>query len=61
MGMTREVRKAKAYLSRLLKSNGYPTYAKILGKFDVNYTNDPNTVAYMEPGKGKIVINRGAI
>ncbi len=58
MGMTREERKAKAYLQRLLRTNGYPTYAKILEKFDVNYTSDPNAVAYMEPSTGRIVINR---
>jgi hypothetical protein len=59
MGMTREERKAKYYLERLLRSNGYATYAKILDRFDVNYTSDPNSVAYMLPGKGVIVINRG--
>ena len=59
MGMTKEERRAKDYLCHLLKTNGYPTYAKILDKFDVNYTSDPNTVAYMEPGKGRIVMNRG--
>lgn len=59
MSMTREERKAKAYLQRLLRTNGYPTYAKILDRFDVNYTSDPNAIAYMVPGQGKIVINRG--
>ena len=57
--MTREERRAKDYLMHLLRSNGYPTYARILDKFDINYTSDPNTVAYMEPGKGRIVMNRG--
>lgn len=58
MGMTREERKAKSYLMRLLRTNGYPTYAKILDRFDLNYTSDPNSIAYMLPGKGVIVINR---
>lgn len=58
MSMTREERKAKSYLVRLLRTNGYPTYAKILDRFDLNYTNDPNAIAYMLPGKGVIVINR---
>lgn len=56
--MTAEERKAKSYLIRLLRTNGYPTYAKILDKFDVNYTNDPGAIAYMLPGKGVIVLNR---
>ena len=59
MGMTAEERKAKHYLRQLLNSQGYPTYARILDKFDVNYTNNPNVVAYMEPNKGRIVLNRG--
>ena len=59
MSMTREERKAKAYLQRLLRTNGYPTYAKILDRFDVNYTSDPGAIAYMVPNEGKIVINRG--
>ena len=57
--MTAQERRAKSYLIHLLSSNGYPTYAKILDKFDINYTSDPNTIAYMEPGKGRIVMNRG--
>lgn len=58
MSMTREERKAKSYLIGLLRTNGYPTYAKILDRFDFNYTRDPNAIAYMLPGKGVIVINR---
>ena len=57
--MTAQERRAKSYLIHLLSSNGYPTYAKILDKFDINYTSDPTTIAYMEPGKGRIVMNRG--
>ena len=59
MNMTQEERKAKGYLLRLLRTNGYPTYAKILDRFDFHYTSDPNTVAYMIPNKAVIVMNRG--
>lgn len=59
MNMTQEERKAKDYLLRLLRTNGYPTYAKILDRFDFHYTSDPNTVAYMIPNKAVIVMNRG--
>lgn len=57
--MTREEKSAKYYLSRLLSSDGYPTYAKIFSRFDLHLTSDPNVIAYMEPTKGTITINRG--
>lgn len=59
MAMTREEKAAKFYLSRLLASDGYPTYAKIFSRFELNLTNDPSVIAYMRPDKGIIVINRG--
>lgn len=59
MSMTREEKAAKYWISRVLSSNGYPTYAKIFSNFDFNFTNDPGVVAYMEPKKGRIVANRG--
>lgn len=59
MSMTREEKAAKHYLSRLLASDGYPTYAKIFSNFDLHLTNDPGVIAYMEPNKGIITINRG--
>ena len=59
MSMTREEKAAKYFLSRVLSTEGYPTYAKIFSKFDLNFTNDPSVIAYMEPNKGRIVINRG--
>lgn len=59
MNMTQEERKAKGYLIRLLRTNGYPTYAKILDRFDFHYTSDPNAVAYMIPNKAVVVMNRG--
>lgn len=59
MSMTKEEKAAKYYLSRLLASNGYPTYAKIFSEFDFNYTDNPSVIAFMEPNKGRIVMNRG--
>lgn len=58
MSMTREEKIAKNFLMRLLSSDGYPTYAKIFSRFDLNFTNDPSVVAYMVPDKGVVVINR---
>lgn len=59
MSMTREERETKNYIQNKLAEQGYPTYASILGNFDLNLTRDPNTVGFMEPGKGRIVLNRG--
>lgn len=59
MSMTREERATKEYIQNKLAKQGYPTYASILGNFDLNLTRDPNTVGFMEPGKGRIVLNRG--
>ena len=42
-----------------LSKEGYPTYAKLLNEFDLNLTNNPSTVAFIEPAKGRIVVNRG--
>ena len=43
----------------LLSEQGYPTYAKLLNEFDLNLTENPAVVAFMEPAKGRIVVNRG--
>ena len=59
MSMTREERFAKNEILRILSENGYPTYANLLDDFDINLTEDPGVVGYMEPSKGKIVLNRG--
>jgi len=59
MSMTREEKIAKNEILNILARSGYPTYANILDDFDVNLTRDPGVVGYMEPNKGKIVLNRG--
>ncbi len=58
MGMTKEERNGKAYIERLLKKQGYPTYAKIFDKFEFHFTSDPSHIAYLSPKTGEIVINR---
>ena len=59
MAMTRKEQLAKEQIIKVLQTTGYPTYASLLDLFHVNLTEDPNVVAYMEPGKGRIVINSG--
>jgi len=58
MGMTREEKISKDFIQTLLSSQGYPTYANIFSNFDLNLTDNPNIVGFMEPSKGRIVINR---
>lgn len=59
MSMTKEEKFAKQYIQTKLAKEGYPTYASLLGFFDLNLTNNPQVVAFMEPSKGRIVVNRG--
>lgn len=59
MGMTNMEKLAKAEILAILSDQGYPTYAGLLSKFDINLTSDPGVVAYMEPNKGRIVFNSG--
>ena len=59
MSMTQEEKIAKKYLTRVLQTDGYPTYAKIFDKFEFNFTNDPRVIAYLDPERGIIVANRG--
>lgn len=59
MAMTRLERFAKEELLDILSEEGYPTYARLLSNFDINLTEDPSVVGYMEPSKGRIVLNKG--
>lgn len=59
MSMTKLEKLAKEEVLTILSEEGYPTYAKLLSKFEVNLTADPNVVGYMEPEKGRIVLNKG--
>ena len=59
MAMTKREYLAKNQIIKVLKSEGYPTYAGLVKLFDINLTKDPETVAYMIPNAAKIVINEG--
>ena len=59
MAMTKIEYIAKDQIKRILKKQGYPTYAKLFDMFDLNLTKDPNVIGYMVPGKAKIVLNIG--
>ncbi len=59
MAMTAIELTAKNQIIRVLNKQGYPTYARLLDLFDVNLTTDPKVVGYMEPGRARIVLNRG--
>lgn len=48
---------AKKQIIRILRQEGYPTYAWLLEPFDVYLTDDPKVIGYMIPGKAKIVLN----
>lgn len=59
MGMTHFEQLAKEQIMDLLAKQGYPTYARILDLFDLHLTHDPESVAFMIPDRGIIVINAG--
>ena len=55
--MTAREEAAKEQIIRKLRSEGYPTYARLFDLFDLNLTDNPDVVGYMLPGKAKIVLN----
>ena len=55
--MTARDEAAKEQIIRKLRSEGYPTYARLFDLFDLNLTDNPDVVGYMLPGKAKIVLN----
>lgn len=57
MGMTLEERQGKKYLWDKLRSNGYPTYAKIFYNFEFHFTDDPTAVGYLDVNDGSITLN----
>lgn len=59
MSMTKEEKFAKEYIINELAKHGYPTYASLLKYFDLNLTDRQDAIAYLEPAKGRIVVNRG--
>jgi len=59
MAMTNQEYWAKQEILDRLGEQGYPTYAKLLNKFDVNLTADPDVIGYTEPERARIVLNKG--
>ena len=55
--MTARDEAAKEQIIRKLRSEGYPTYARLFDLFDLNLTDNPEIIGYMLPGKAKIVLN----
>ena len=55
--MTARDEAAKEQIIRKLRSEGYPTYARLFDLFGLNLTDNPDVVGYMLPGKAKIVLN----
>ena len=55
--MTARDEAAKEQIIRKLRSEGYPTYARLFDLFDLNLTDNLDVVGYMLPGKAKIVLN----
>lgn len=55
--MTARDEAAKEQIIRKLRSEGYPTYARLFDLFDLNLTDNPEVIGYMLPGKAKIVLN----
>ena len=49
---------AKRQIMRILREQGYPSYARLLDLFDVYLTDDPEVVGYMLPGKAAITLNK---
>lgn len=58
MIMLKNEKNAKASVMRFLAEQGYPRYASLLRYFDVNLTSDPDTIAYVENNRARIVINK---
>ena len=59
MSMTRREKAAKDEIMKILKKEGYVTYAKLLSNFDVNLTTNPKYVGYIDLRTGTMVLNEG--
>ena len=49
---------AKSEIIKILRKQGYPTYARLVDFFDIYLTDDPEVVGYMIPDQAKIVLNK---
>ncbi|MBQ6627971.1 MAG: hypothetical protein IJH65_04065 [Methanobrevibacter sp.] len=57
MAMTERERLGREIIMKSLRKHGYVTYSNLLSDFHLNFTNDPRVLGYMEPKKGRIVVN----
>lgn len=57
MAMTLEERKYHNYIFKLLRQEGYITYARIFKDLDLRLDSRPDVVAYMRPSTLEIAIN----
>ena len=49
---------AKYEIIKILREQGYPTYARLADFFDIYLTDDPKVIGYMIPDKAMIVLNK---
>ena len=49
---------AKSEIIKILRKQGYPTYARLVDFFDIYLTDDPEVIGYMIPDQAKIVLNK---
>ena len=57
MAMTEREKLGRDVLIKSLSKHGYVTYGKLLSQFHLNFTKDPQVLGFMEPKKGRIVVN----
>ncbi len=49
---------AKSEIIKILRKQGYATYARLVEFFDIFLTDDPEVIGYMLPNQSKIVLNK---
>lgn len=49
---------AKSEIIKILRKQGYPTYARLVDFFDIYLTDDSEVIGYMIPDQAKIVLNK---
>lgn len=57
MAMTEREKLGRELIIKSLRKHGYVTYSNLLSDFHLNFTQDPDVLGYMEPKKGRIVVN----
>lgn len=49
---------AKSEIIKILRKQGYPTYARLVDFFDIYLTDNPEVIGYMIPDQAMIVLNK---